>query len=209
MKSPVRTKNRVVLPGVTGTARVERRTAVLLPRLRPGDIAVLDHLDMDRATAQALVDAGVAAVVNASPMISGRYPNLGPEVLTRTPASCVLDRVEGIGAIEDGAAVRVHDEVVYVGETPVAMGREVDGRDHRGGDWPTPAAGWPPSSRRSPTTAPSSCAASRTCCCTACGLPTTGDPDRGPARSSWWSPATSTGPSWPRSRRSSASRTRC
>ena len=50
-------------------------------RLRPGDIAVIDHLDLDRATAEALVDCGVAAVVNASPFISGRYPNLGPELL--------------------------------------------------------------------------------------------------------------------------------
>ena len=60
-------------------------------------------------------------------MISGRYPNLGPEVLTGAGVP-VLDRVEGTDAIEDGATVRVHDEVVYVGETPVAMGREVDGR---------------------------------------------------------------------------------
>jgi uncharacterized membrane-anchored protein len=126
MKSPVRTKNRVALPGVSGTARVERRTRVLLPRLRPGDIAVLDHLDMDRATAQALVDCGVAAVLNASPMISGRYPNLGPEVLTGAGIP-VLDRVEGTDTIEDGTAVRIHDEIVYVNETPVAVGREVDG----------------------------------------------------------------------------------
>src|SRR3954470_594247 len=81
MRFPARQRTPEALPGVVGTARVERRTSVLLPRLRPGDVAVLDHLDMDRATAQGLVDAGVAAVVNASPMISGRYPNLGPEVL--------------------------------------------------------------------------------------------------------------------------------
>jgi uncharacterized membrane-anchored protein len=124
MKSPTRTKNRDVLPGLAGTARVERRTRTLLPRLRPGDVAVLDHLDMDRATAQALVDAGVRAVLNASPMISGRYPNLGPEVLVEA-GLLVLDRVEGVDAIGDGTRVRIHDEVVYVGEQPVAMGREV------------------------------------------------------------------------------------
>ena len=44
-----------VLPGVHGTARVERRVALLLPRLRPGDVAVLDVLDLDRPTAQVLV----------------------------------------------------------------------------------------------------------------------------------------------------------
>ena len=64
-----------------GPARVDRRTGSLLDRLRPGDVAVLDHLDLDRATAQALVDGGVVAVVNASSFISGRYPNLGPQLL--------------------------------------------------------------------------------------------------------------------------------
>lgn len=125
MKSPSRTRNRPAPPGLIGTARVDRRTHSLLPRLRPGDVAVLDHLDLDRATAQRLVDAGVSAVVNAAPMISGRYPNLGPQVLTEAGV-LVLDRVEGADAIGDGDRVRIHDEVVFVGEAPVAMGREVD-----------------------------------------------------------------------------------
>jgi len=117
----------IALPGLTGTARVERRTRSLLPRLRPGDLAVLDHLDMDRTTAQALVDAGVVAVVNASPMISGRYANLGPQVLA--DAGVLL--VDGIGpdgltAIKDGASVRVHDATVFVDDEPVASGRELD-----------------------------------------------------------------------------------
>lgn len=114
-------------PGLVGTARVERRTRMLLPRLRSGDLAVVDHLDMDRASAQGLVDAGVAAVVNASPMISGRYPNLGPEVLAE--AGIVL--VDGIGAaglaaIKDGTTVRLHEATVYVDDRAVATGREVD-----------------------------------------------------------------------------------
>jgi uncharacterized membrane-anchored protein len=125
MKPATRTRPATTAPGLTGTARVERRTRVLLPRLRPGDVAVLDHLDMDRATAQAMVDAGVAAVLNAAPMISGRFPNLGPQVLTEA-GILVLDNVEGAFGIADGAAVRIHDEVVFVDEAAVAMGREVD-----------------------------------------------------------------------------------
>ena len=115
------------LPGLVGTARVERRTKVLLPRLRPGDFAVLDHLDMDRATAQALVDTGVAAVVNASALISGRYPNLGPEVLAAAGVRLV-DGIgpEGLAAIRDGSRVRLHDGTVYVDDQAVASGREVD-----------------------------------------------------------------------------------
>ena len=66
---------------VAGPVRSDRRTSVLLSRVRPGDIAVLDHLDLDGRTAQALVDRQVAAVVNAGQFVSGRYPALGAEVL--------------------------------------------------------------------------------------------------------------------------------
>src|SRR3954462_12655624 len=74
-------RSRPVLPGLAGTARGDRRTDGLLRRIKPGEIAGLDPVDLDRATADALVAAGVAAVVNASPSISGRFPNLGPEAL--------------------------------------------------------------------------------------------------------------------------------
>ena len=68
-------------PGVSGTVRLDRRTKNLTKRLRPGDIAVIDHVDIDRVSADALVGCRVGGVVNAAPSISGRYPNLGPEIL--------------------------------------------------------------------------------------------------------------------------------
>ena len=73
--------NRGPRPGLSGPARVDRRTKDLTKRLRPGDIAVIDHEDLDRVSAEALVACRPAAVVNASTSISGRYPNLGPEIL--------------------------------------------------------------------------------------------------------------------------------
>ena len=112
-------------PGLTGTVRVDRRTKVLLPRLRPGDLAVIDHLDLDRASAQALVDARVSAVLNVSPFLSGRYPALGP-VLLAEAGILMVDRLEGLQHVPDGARVRVWDEMVYVDDKPVALGRMVD-----------------------------------------------------------------------------------
>jgi uncharacterized membrane-anchored protein len=111
------------LPGVIGTARVGRRTAALLPRLRAGDIAVLDQVDLDRAAADALVGAEVAGVVNARPMISGRYPNLGPEILVAAGIP-VLDDVgtDVFGAVRDGARVRLDGDTLYAGETVLAQG---------------------------------------------------------------------------------------
>lgn len=116
-------RNTETLPGITGVARVDRRTRELLRRLSPGDVAVLDQLDLDRATADALVAAEVAAVLNASPSISGRFPNLGPEVLV----GAGIPLVDGVGGdvlrrLKDGSKVRLHEGVLYVGERRVASG---------------------------------------------------------------------------------------
>ncbi|WP_433263098.1 putative cytokinetic ring protein SteA [Actinosynnema sp. CS-041913] len=113
------------LPGVTGVARVDRRTSDLLRRLSPGDIAVLDHVDIDRRTAEALVSAEVVGVVNASPSISGRFPNLGPELLIEAG----VPLVDGVGTgvlreVKDGARLRLHEGAVFVGDREVARGVE-------------------------------------------------------------------------------------
>ncbi|MGZ4450712.1 MAG: putative cytokinetic ring protein SteA, partial [Nocardioides sp.] len=120
------------LPGLTGTARVDRRTPALIRRLKPGDVAVIDHLDLDRANAEALVDAGVSAVVNASPFISGRYPNLGPDLLARSGVA-MLDNVgaDVFGRVSDGASVRLHEGELLVGDEVVATGTRLGTDDVR------------------------------------------------------------------------------
>ncbi|NKQ59129.1 thiamine pyrophosphokinase [Amycolatopsis sp. K13G38] len=118
-------RNTENLPGITGVARVDRRTRALLRRIGPGDVVVLDQIDLDRATADALVEAEVGAVVNASPSISGRFPNLGPEVVV----GAGIPLVDGVGGevfrvLKDGSKVRLHDGVIYVGERRIASGTE-------------------------------------------------------------------------------------
>ena len=107
-------KASLALPGVTGTARVGTPTSTVLPLLQPGDIAVIDHVDLDRDTATALVDAGVRAVVNAAPMISGRYANLGPEVLAEAGV-VLVDQIgqTGLARIHDDQRIRIHDGSVF------------------------------------------------------------------------------------------------
>lgn len=123
MKLALRRRVETPLPGVAGVARLDRQTKHLLPRLRPGDIAVLDHVDLDRASADALVAARVGGVVNASASISGRYPTLGPEILVATGVP-VLDGVgaEVFGAVKDGAKVRLDGDTLYLGDDVVATG---------------------------------------------------------------------------------------
>jgi uncharacterized membrane-anchored protein len=111
------------LPGVSGVARLDRRTARLAGRLNPGDIAIIDHVDLDRVSAEALIAAKPAAVINAQPSISGRYPNLGPDVIARA-GILLLDNVgsEVFGAVKEGTKVRLAGDTVYVGESAVGQG---------------------------------------------------------------------------------------
>lgn len=112
-------------PGVIGTARVDRDVDRLLRRVEPGDIVVLDILDLDRATADALVDARVAGVVNASTSISGRYPNLGPEVLVGNGLTLIDDAgPEVFKKIKDGSRIRLHNGGIYSGDRRLVLGTE-------------------------------------------------------------------------------------
>ena len=115
------------LPGISGVARLDRRTKRLTPRLQPGEIAIIDHVDIDRVSADALVAAGVGAVVNAAPSTSGRYPNLGPEILLAAGIP-LLDGVgpEVFGMVKEGHVVRVHDGALYDGEQFLLAGTEQD-----------------------------------------------------------------------------------
>ncbi|GAB3507550.1 putative cytokinetic ring protein SteA [Amycolatopsis cihanbeyliensis] len=118
-------RNDETLPGITGVARVGRRTRELLRRVGPGDIVLLDQVDLDRSTADALVSAEVAVVLNASPSISGRFPNLGPEILVGAGIT-LIDGVGGelLRTVKDGSKVRVHEGAVYLGDRKVGSGVE-------------------------------------------------------------------------------------
>ena len=130
MRFPSRQPSVDGLPGVSGPARLDRRTTTLLRRLRPGDIAVIDHLDLDRQTAQGLLDSGVVAVVNASAFISGRYPNLGPDLLAGS-GIVMLDEVgtEVFSRVSDGRLLRVHEGRLLDGDTEVATGHQLSHED--------------------------------------------------------------------------------
>ncbi|GAA2208020.1 putative cytokinetic ring protein SteA [Nonomuraea monospora] len=111
------------LPGVTAVARIDRRTKRLTKRLQPGEIAIIDHVDVDRVSAEALVACGAAAVVNVASGISGRYPNLGPQILLDSGVPFVDNaNQELFERIKDGDVVRVCEGVVYLDDDVVGKG---------------------------------------------------------------------------------------
>jgi uncharacterized membrane-anchored protein len=101
-------------PGILGVARVDIRTKVLVRRLEAGDIAIIDHPDLDRVSADELIACRVAAVVNASRSVTGRYPNLGPRLLLEAGIPLVDDvGREVLSRVADGAPVRLDGDTLY------------------------------------------------------------------------------------------------
>ncbi|HEY7668814.1 MAG TPA: putative cytokinetic ring protein SteA [Actinomycetota bacterium] len=104
-------------------ARVDRRTKDLVGRAQPGDVAVIAHEDLDRVAAEGLVEARVAAVVNAGASITGRFPNLGPLILTEAG----IPLIDGVGPlllekVREGDAIRLDGDRIFVGDRLVAIG---------------------------------------------------------------------------------------
>jgi len=95
-------------------ARVDRRTKNLTKRLQPGEIAVIDHEDLDRVSAEALVACRPAAVVNAARSISGRYPNVGPTILLDAGIPLIDDAgPDAMTTIREGQWLRLDHGQVF------------------------------------------------------------------------------------------------
>src|SRR5881628_1776717 len=108
----------------TGAAKLDRRTKNLVRRLSPDDVAVIDHTDLDRVSAEELLESGVRVVVNVASSQTGRYPNPGPLALVRggvrlidAPGAPLFDEVT------DGEVLSVRGAGVYRNGSCLATGQ--------------------------------------------------------------------------------------
>jgi uncharacterized membrane-anchored protein len=110
-----------------GRARLGKRTKLLVRRLKPGDIAVIDHEDIDRVAADDLVARGVRCVLNAASSSSGHYPNAGPMILTDAGVHLVdFPDVHLFELLDDGQEIVVNGGDVYRGGELLATGHVLD-----------------------------------------------------------------------------------
>jgi uncharacterized membrane-anchored protein len=108
---------------ITGSARLGRRTKDLVKRLGPEDVAIVDHADLDRVSAEELAETGVRAVVNVSPSTTGRFPNPGPLELVRAG----IRLIDAPGAplfeeLSDGEQIRLEGDAIWRNGSVVARG---------------------------------------------------------------------------------------
>lgn len=108
---------------LAGRLRVDARTKRLCQRLKPGDIAVIDHADLDGAAAYALAERHPAAVVNAARSITGRYPNTGPGILLEAGIPLLDDCGAGVlESLEEGRHAELRGDTLWVDGEVVARG---------------------------------------------------------------------------------------
>lgn len=104
-------------------AKLDKRTKDLVKRLKSSDFAVIDHEDMDRVSAESLLDTGVEVVINAAQSISGNYPNEGPLILARGGVT-ILDNVGQniFELVREGDIIEIKGDEIYLGKTLVGTG---------------------------------------------------------------------------------------
>lgn len=108
---------------IHGTVRLGRRTKDLVKRLRPGDVAVIDHVNIDRIAAEELIATGVGVVINAAPSSDGRYPNAGPLLLVRSGVVLIdVADADPFGLLDEGAVVSIAAGAVSSGGRKVVRG---------------------------------------------------------------------------------------
>jgi uncharacterized membrane-anchored protein len=114
---------------IRGTARLGRRTKDLVKRLGPGDLAVIDHRNLDRIAAEELAATGVRATLNAAPSSDGTYPNTGPLTLVRAGVRLIDAGPELFERIAEGDELEVEGGRVRSGGALVAEGTVLEAED--------------------------------------------------------------------------------
>ena len=137
---------------LTGHAKLDRRTKNLVKRLSADDIAIIDHTDLDRVSAEELLESGVRVVVNVAESQSGRFPNPGPLALVRGGIRLIeVDGAELFDNVHEGELLTVRGAGLYRNGTCLAAGRVLDEPELERRS-PNSAAVSPKRSRRSPRT---------------------------------------------------------
>jgi uncharacterized membrane-anchored protein len=108
---------------IRGNARLGRRTKDLVKRLGPGDVAVIDHRNLDRIAAEELIGCGVRATLNASPSSDGSYPNTGPLALVRAGVPLIDAGPELFELIAEGDRLEIEGGRILSRGELVAEGR--------------------------------------------------------------------------------------
>ena len=112
--------------GIKGTVRLGRKTKELVKELKPNEIAVIDHQDIDQLAARSLIRSKVKAVINNSQSISGRYPNLGPQKLIESGVTIIdCGNKNLFDLLKTGIEIEIKNNKLIVAKEILAIGKKL------------------------------------------------------------------------------------
>ena len=115
---------------MSGPVRLGTRTKDLVKALRPGDVAVIGHRNIDRIAAEDLASSGVVAVLNNEPSSDDRYPNRGPLILAEAGVALVdVPDVDLFSLLSDGDRVVIEGSTILRDGDPIAIGTAMSRED--------------------------------------------------------------------------------
>ena len=112
---------------VEAPIKVDRKTKKLAKRLSAGEIAVINHIDIDEVAANSLVERKIKLVINAAPSISGRYPNKGPKILIDNNILIIDNVGENVfEELKEGQVIEVNNGQIYRDGQFIGSGEVMD-----------------------------------------------------------------------------------
>jgi len=123
MKATIQDARNSITSEVQAVARIDKRTKNIVKRLRPGEVAVIDHTDIDKVSAESLIECRPAFVVNAACSITGNYPNLGPLMLVASGINILDETGQRVfECIKEGARVELFGNAIFLNGELVSRG---------------------------------------------------------------------------------------
>ena len=110
-----------------GKLKKDKKTKKLAKRISAGEIALINHVDLDEVAAKSLVEARVKLVINAAESISGRYPNVGPSILMKE-GILIIDNIgiESFDSLKEDDQIVIEDGIIYRNNEKVGVGQVMD-----------------------------------------------------------------------------------
>lgn len=107
---------------LAGVVKVDKKTKNLVKRIKPHEIAVIDHADLDEVAALSLVRARVKAVINAQSSITGKYPNTGPLIIIQHHIPLIDEVGPQVLSLKDRQKIVIKDDKIYCDNKLLATG---------------------------------------------------------------------------------------
>jgi len=110
-----------------GYIKKDIKTKNLIKRLKPGDVPVLLHEDIDEVAAYSLIDKKVKLVINCAKSFTGKYPANGVKILIENNVEIIDDMgQEFYDNLNEGDIIEIEQNKIYINKEYICDAKYLD-----------------------------------------------------------------------------------